>query len=79
MKISPCYLIINPIWGKIIAIISVLYLLIRGVLQHSCRDKVRIQIFERFLDVVGTMEGTQIWEAHHEKKDAVDPAGNGAV
>ena len=39
----------------------------------------RVQIFERFLDVVGTMEGTQIWEAHHEKKDAVDPAGNGEV
>lgn len=79
MKISPCYLIINPIWGNIIAIIPILYLLIRGVLQHSCRDKVRIQIFERFLDVVGTMEGTRIWEAHHEKKDAVDPAGNGEV
>ena len=30
----------------------------------------RVQIFDRFLDVVGTMEGTRIWEAHHEKKDA---------
>ena len=39
----------------------------------------RVQIFERFLDVVGTMEGTRILEARHEKKDAVDPAGNGEV
>ena len=39
----------------------------------------RVQIFERFLDVVGPMEGTRIWEARHEKKDAVDPAGNGEV
>ena len=39
----------------------------------------RVQIFDRFLDVVGTMEGTRIWEARHEKKDAVDPAGDRKV
>ena len=76
---SPCHLIINPIWGNIISIIPVLYLLVFRAIQHFCRDRVCIQIFKRFLDVVGTMEGTRIWEAHHEEKDAVDPAGNGEV
>ena len=49
------------------------------LIQRYRRNKVCIQIFERFLNVVGTMEGTRIWEAHHEKKDAVDPSGNGEV
>ena len=39
MKISPRYLIINPIWGNIIAIISILYLLFLGVIQHFRRDR----------------------------------------
>ena len=76
---SLLHLIINPIWGNIISIIPVLYLLVFRAIQHSCRDRVCIQIFERFLDVVGKMEGTRILEARHEKKDAVDPAGNGEV